>query len=97
MYFETVACETATPSFSSSPWILGAPREDWRRSSAESDPAVPSQSRADPVAADSSTPSSVEIPGGTTQLPFGAAFTSATVAFLVSLIGAFLALVIERA
>src|SRR2546422_1610849 len=26
MYFETVACETATPSFSSSPWILGAPQ-----------------------------------------------------------------------
>src|SRR5262249_13132920 len=24
MYFDTVACETARPSFSSSPWILGA-------------------------------------------------------------------------
>src|SRR4030095_9926487 len=26
MYFETVACETVTPSFSNSPWILGAPQ-----------------------------------------------------------------------
>src|SRR5437899_4712015 len=26
MYFDTVACETVRPSFSSSPWILGAPQ-----------------------------------------------------------------------
>jgi len=26
MYFETVACETVKPSFSNSPWILGAPQ-----------------------------------------------------------------------
>src|SRR2546427_177408 len=25
MYFDTVACDTVKPSFSSSPWILGAP------------------------------------------------------------------------
>ena len=41
MYFETVACETVRPSFSSSPWIfLVHPREDWRSSSAESDRAA---------------------------------------------------------
>ena len=26
MYFDTVACDTVSPSFSSSPWILGAPQ-----------------------------------------------------------------------
>jgi len=37
MYFDTVACDTVSPSFSSSPWILGAPRAGWRSSSAESE------------------------------------------------------------
>jgi hypothetical protein len=31
IYFETVACETVTPSFSSSPWILGAPQRGLAR------------------------------------------------------------------
>src|SRR5215831_18715857 len=31
MYFETVACDTVTPSFSSSPWILGAPQSGFAR------------------------------------------------------------------
>src|SRR5439155_1447817 len=31
MYFDTVACETVRPSFSSSPWILGAPHSGFAR------------------------------------------------------------------
>src|SRR3989442_6568160 len=31
MYFETVACDTVRPSFSSSPWILGAPQRGLAR------------------------------------------------------------------
>jgi hypothetical protein len=31
MYFDTVACETVTPSFSSSPWIRGAPHRGLAR------------------------------------------------------------------
>src|SRR6266571_4364392 len=31
MYFETVACETVRPSFSSSPWIRGAPQRGLAR------------------------------------------------------------------
>src|SRR5438132_10195429 len=31
MYCETVACETVTPSFNSSPWILGAPQSGFAR------------------------------------------------------------------
>src|SRR5436309_8923840 len=31
MYFDTVACETIRPSFSSSPWILGAPHSGFAR------------------------------------------------------------------
>src|SRR5947207_15341859 len=31
MYFDTVACETVKPSFSNSPWILGAPHSGFAR------------------------------------------------------------------
>jgi len=49
--------------------ILGAPQSDWRGSSAESDPAGPCPSRADPIGVDSSTPSSVGILAGASRPP----------------------------
>jgi hypothetical protein len=49
------------------------PTADSRGSSAVSDPAGPSQSRADPIGVDSSMPSTVEIPAGASQPPSPAA------------------------
>ena len=42
-YFATEACEILTPSFSSSLWIRGAPKEDSHGSSFESDREFPSE------------------------------------------------------